>query len=1037
MPRFFIRTLWQRLGGLRLVLQGVRLRLLLLTVACMVGAVLVYGIYMASAQARIQQRDIRAEIGTVAHSLAAIGAVYLATEDYAELESTVSRFGTDGHQRALRVTNTEGKALLHLVKEGKTWAPVYNTVNAGIAVAPPQETSAQTVVHLPTAPPGHFQAWLPIREGITLGWVSVLYVEPSTAELIYSHLLESIWVLVAAGVGAVLLFSVVLHKPTQALLKATEFARHLDENMGVVLPPYPHSGEIRDLGLALNAVSQKLQFHETALQNRQFAVDQHAIVSIVDLDRKIVHVNDKFCEISGYSRAEILGQTHRLLASKAQDKALYREMWQTLESGSVWHGEIVNQSKGGQTYWTEATLVPLFDGNGQPCQYIGIQTDVTARKAAEDAAKAASRSKSDFLANMSHEIRTPMNGVVGMAEIVLQSDLEPQQRRAIETIHESALNLLALLNDILDLSKVEADKLEIEILPTPLRDVIEGAARQSASTLGAANARLTVFVSPDLPEWVDTDPNRLRQALLNLLGNALKFSAGQPDRQARVHLNAQPMQDDAGNAWVQIQVRDNGIGMTQAVVQRLFQPFTQGDESTSRRFGGTGLGLSITHRLVLLLGGSIQVHSTPGAGSVFDLQLPLRPSTNAGTPRTRPQLGNAHVVVISRDEALCDIVSSYAKSVGARVSTVMHLEVARALLPHTLGGMSSTVLLLGPDFDPTVTPLTALEKSMSVQLTYPNPAPTDDNITVCAAPITYVELLQALAQASGRLAQPAQSPPAIARIPAPAAPAPSVEQAAAANRLILLAEDNATNRLIMRLQLEQLGYTCEMAEDGAIALDMWRAGHYALLLTDCHMPNLDGFGLTEAIRASEPPGTRLPIIAVTANAMQGQAERCCERGMDGYLSKPLRLQELRTMLERWLPLPAAIDPGATSVAPPPTTNPVWDVSVLTGLVGNNPLLCRRLLTRYLEDGQKEVAAIAAAATEGAADLLAGAAHTLKSSSKSVGALALAALCQTIETAGQSHDLTQVQSEINQLPSLFAAVHQAISNHVAATQPPSA
>jgi len=295
----------------------------------------------------------------------------------------------------------------------------------------------------------------------------------------------------------------------------------------------------------------------------------------------------------------------------------------------------------------------------------------------------------------------------------------------------------------------------------------------------AKSIELSTFVDPTLPVWALGDPVRLRQVLLNLVGNAVKFTRVTSGQSAHIALRLEPCALASGSPGVCLRVRDNGIGMSPEVVAKLFTPFSQADVSTSRNFGGTGLGLSISQHLAELMGGRITVSSTLGVGSEFVLELSLLP---------------------------------------------------------------------------------------------------------CAPPS----------------AQP-HSPSS----PAPRTTAPTPEQAVQSNRLILLAEDNETNRDVMDEQLRLLGYACEMAEDGLIALHMWQAnpGRYALLLSDCHMPNLDGFGLTRAIREAETAGTHLPIIAVTANAMQGEHQRCREHGMDDYLSKPLRMSELRDKLDKWLPLP--------------------------------------------------------------------------------------------------------------------------------------
>ena len=421
-------------------------------------------------------------------------------------------------------------------------------------------------------------------------------------------------------------------------------------------------------------------------------------------------------------------------------------------------------------------------------QTLELRKSVAITQAAEAQANAANRAKSEFLANMSHEIRTPMNGLVGMADVLQETDLTPAQRRMVRIMRDSSTSLMTILNDILDLSKIEAGKLDIESVPTHLGEVVDGVAALMASTCATKGIELTVSVAPELPGWIWGDPTRLRQVIFNLLGNAVKFTSDQPERQAQVAVRAEPTTLADGSPGLRIRVIDNGIGMNPDVVERLFQPFTQADESTARKFGGTGLGLNITRRLVEMMHGQVSVHSELGAGSEFVVDLPLRESP----------VGQA------------------------------------AVAPESRGSDGN-----GP-----------MERR-------------------------------------GQLRQADHS----------------ASQAQATGRLVLLAEDNEINQEVMEEQLRLLGYVCECAADGALALTLWRSGRFALLLTDCHMPHMDGYELTAAIRREESPGSHMPIIAVTASAMQGEDQRCRDAGMDDYLCKPIRLDELGPMLSKWLPTP--------------------------------------------------------------------------------------------------------------------------------------
>ncbi|HOE42972.1 MAG TPA: ATP-binding protein, partial [Rhodoferax sp.] len=594
-------------------------------------------------------------------------------------------------------------------------------------------------------------------------------------------------------------------------------------------------------------------------------------------------------------------------------------------------------TRSGVDKWIKVRAIPKQRGDGS-ILWNGILTDVTHSKRIEQAARAASLAKSEFLANMSHEIRTPMNGVIGMVDILQHSDLLPQQRRMLDTIANSAQLLLHILNDILDYSKIEAGKLAVERLATPLEPVAASVLQLMQGSASAKGITLSMSIDPGLPAAIYSDPTRLRQVLLNLIGNAIKFtpetSGHKPGVLLRIEAGALP----DGQPGVLLRVIDQGMGMPADLVGRLFQPFTQADASTAREFGGTGLGLSISQRLVALMGGQLTAQSTPGEGSVFTVALPLQ---------------------------------------GAPVEPMPTFVPERRLLLRTS--------------------------------------------------------------------------------------APSVAQAAASGHLILLAEDNETNSEVLREQLRLLGYASEVAVDGVAALALWRSGRFGLLLTDCHMPCMDGFELTTAIRQQEAAGSRLPIIAVTANAMRGEALRCLAHGMDDYLSKPLRLQELGPVLAKWLPLPpdpqaaaqwVALLQGQTGTPGPgqpevgccdadtnANTDPaglaIWDARTLSRLVGNNLGLHRRLLEKFLVKATDQVRVIELAAAAGDLKPVAELAHSLKSASRSMGALALGELCRQIETAGLANDVSACHTLVAGLGNSFTLAQASIVAHLAKTAAPAA
>jgi len=775
-----------------------------------------------------------------------------------------------------------------------------------------------------------------------------------------------------------------------------------------------HALQVHQIELELQ--NEQLRRSEAALEEsraKYFDLYDLAPVGYCSISAKgrILQANLTLCTLLGVTRSALIGKPlERFIAREDQDRYF---LLRTRTSGTA-SCELRLLRAQGTPLWAQlaATLLPAA-APGTGAQDPGTVevlrlsfSDITERRQSEDAAHAANNAKSAFLANMSHEIRTPMNGVLGLVDVLMQTGLKPEQEHILDTIRRSSSALLHILNDILDFSKIEAGKLDIEIIAMHLCEVAESVAQLAFADTDSID--LCVFVSPALPRRILGDPKRLRQVLLNLLGNAVKFSSTRPDQAPHIALMVEPCLLAQGQPGVQLRVIDDGIGMDAQTLAALFQPFTQGDMSTARRFGGTGLGLSISQRLVALMGGSISVTSSLGQGSEFTVRLPLQAADpyQLPAPHHSAQLQGVQVLGISRSAAALQVVPAYCQAAGAQVRMVPDLTAARLALEQ-LGSSAPVVVLLGPDIaEPTVQ--LQLPGALSiVRMVARKGNAFAREQRLHANPMLQLELLQAVALASQHPLAAVLPGPAPHRLVSPPVSVPDTAQARVSGQLVLVVEDNATNRFVMDQQLRLLGYATEMAEDGSVALQMLQAGGYGLVLTDCHMPNLDGFELATAIRHSEAGGKRLPIIAVTGDAIAGVAQRCLDCGMDDYLAKPVQLVALAAMMEHWLPRAdnppdAQVAPPLQAAAPSGESSP-WDVALLRKVAGSNLPLQERLLELFLRDAPGQVASLQQALTEGQLNLVADVAHVLKTAARMVGAQPLGRLCETLEAAALASD----------------------------------
>ncbi|MDH4283789.1 MAG: ATP-binding protein, partial [Gallionellaceae bacterium] len=763
---------------------------------------------------------------------------------------------------------------------------------------------------------------------------------------------------------------------------------------------------------------------------------------ITDANETIIMVNQAFTNLTGYTQKDALGRSLFHINSDLENEGIYESVWKHVDSAGSWEGEINGLHKNGEFSPMYCTICAVKDSDDIITNYVATISDLTERKKAE-AAEASSRAKSEFLANMSHEIRTPMNGVIGMVDILMHSKLDNTQLRLVQTIQDSSLSLLNILNDILDFSKIEAGKLDIEFRPTFLRGLLEGVVEHYFQIANTKAFQLHFFLSPELPHWISTDSGRLRQILLNLLGNAVKFK--KEGHSGRIALHVEPARLDGGQPTARFRVLDNGIGMSQETLSKLFQPFTQADESSSRKFGGTGLGLSICQQLVRLMGGQIQAKSVLGEGTEFIVELPLTEAAPESSRVPEPSLSGVQVVAVARDPANIEILRAYCRAAGASVLTADSLTSAIKQLPEIQLQCPETVLLLDTGVDSGMRAGIPDNMRIAQLVRRGNSGSVAGAIPIYSNPVLYGDLVRGIALACGRMNTESVALQSERRKERRVG-VPTVEAALANGQLILLAEDNETNREVMCEQLRLLGYMAETANNGEMALSMWRTGKYALLLTDCHMPVMDGFELVRRVRKEEAPGVHYPIIAVTANAMRGEKERCMAHGMDGYISKPLRLSELGAMLSRWLPLPHteagnAIEaqPVENPAGPPPAATipgkvelTVWDETMLTKMVGDNPVMHHRLLEKFMTNSQKQADEIRSA-IEGNDPLTAGnIAHALKSAARTVGAMKLGELCKEMELAGKNGELATLKALVppfqDQLAAVAACMHSKLTRH---------
>ncbi len=641
--------------------------------------------------------------------------------------------------------------------------------------------------------------------------------------------------------------------------------------------------------------NKEMREQQHSLNEQKLALDAHSIVGTTDVKGNITYVNDKFVEISGYSREELIGQNHRLLNSSQHDKAFWKRMYETVSHGKVWNdNNICNIRKDGSLYWVDTTIVP-FMKEGKPQSYIAIRTDITESKEIEKEliesnlkAESAVQAKSDFLASMSHEIRTPMNGVIGMLGLLLTTELDTKQQHQVNIAQSSAQSLLSIINDILDFSKLEAGKVELDPTVFDLNAELNNFIEAINVNIKDKDVKLLLDLKKINHSAILADMGRLKQILNNLVGNAIKFT-----HEGEVVLSASLYTLDQSHGKLKISVEDSGIGIDEDKLATLFDSFTQADTSTTRKYGGTGLGLSIAKNLVEVMGGELRVSSVKDTGTTFSFEIDVKLSQDS-------VLGSSNIETENQ------------KNINLKFSTT--------------------------------------------------------------------------------------------------------------NR-ILLVEDNYTNQLVAQGILEGLGLHADIAKNGQIALNILEnEDAYDLICMDCQMPVLDGFETTEAIRSAQVGKTNqfVPIIAMTANAMQGDKEKCLEVGMTDYISKPIDPQALKLILSKYLKVAQKNEVKYTDI---------WDKeSALSRVMGKEKILIN-IITAFINENQENIQNIEQALENNDLQSIQNAAHTIKGSSANISALRVNENAKEIEVLAKSSNMSGIEKLFDILKKDAYQLHDILNQYL--------